>query len=141
MTSCCSLRPRSRITARELGIKHTHPWPQQTAGGHAATGIANMHHIDVMPVARATEEQCAGRNIGWHSIAHWVAHTVVASTRRATRTCYSHCRVNETRTEPLVMHLRAMRDKCLIKRIRRVVCFLLIRGEGSQHHTPPAEQQ
>ena len=95
----------------------------KTAGGHEATGIANNATHRLVPVARATEERCAGRNIGWHSIAHQVVNTVVASTRRATRTCYSHCRVNETRTEPLVMHLRAMRDKCLIKRIRRVVFF------------------
>ena len=63
------------------------------------------------------------KNIGCHSIAHWVALAVVASARRATGTFHSHCRTNETKTEPLAMHLRAIRDKCLIKRIRRAVCF------------------
>ena len=132
VTSCSSLFTRSRTTARELGFKDAHSHtstiapssePQQTACGHVLAEMAKQENKPSC-VSRAP----FGVTIRWSKQrlafrCQLVALSVVASTRGATGTFHSHGRANETRTEPHVVHLRAMRSKCLIKRIRRVAFF------------------
>ena len=130
VTSCSSLFTRSRTTAREPSIKPAHSHtstiapssePQQTACGHVFAEMAKQENKPSC-VSRAP----FGVTLRWSKqrlafCCQLVAPSVVASTRRTTGTFHSHCRANET--EPHVVHLRAMRDNRLIKRIRRLVSF------------------
>ena len=131
----------SKMHTRTRQLSHLPPNHKELLVGTSELKWSQNYIIDMCLSRVLQKNNGLVKNIGWHSIAHWVAHPVVASTRRATGTFHSHCRTNETKTEPLIMHLRAMRDKCLIKRIRRVVFFAHQRKKFATPYAPLAEQQ
>ena len=103
-------------------------WPNKKTNRHVS-------------LARLLESQCAGRNNDWHSAANW-SHSPWWHQHVERREHFIRM-VGPTKQELNLTWCTSERRGISVssKGSDVLYVFLLINSEGSQHHTPLAEQQ